>query len=1056
MKALLIILFTFTFLIAKANETCYTVQLMSKFNTQKNVDKLNLIEFSQECKVMQIGKTTTVRCGCYDTIAPAKSKLLEYKKKYKKAALATTYKYRFENSNSKRSDSLVEKTILASMKTTYKKDSPTETKKAKSVKKKGLKVESRTSKVYQELPLSQEDEELRLMLQVFLYKGDLKSAYKVATIGYKKNSNSYYWNQKMGEISKWTNRSARAMKHLRFLWEIDKNPEIEEELIKYGSEFYQYEAIEPLVVNRAQRTPTEENIDLMILVYKKIGYPEKVVAVLESQYLEDPSRTILLTKALGLSLEIGDLELSERFIKLIEANKLYSKADAVLLARYYYINQDVPKAYERLFEVDENLSAKEPDEIKYFELLSDLGWYLQHNDEAARASKELFKLKKARLVDYERISLVYQKSDPKLAQEAVKSAYKEYKLSYLFYSYATSAMNAKNYDELKSVLDDLDESSPLQKEALYWVVKSQVYAYYKQKELEKEALLTAFALAPENYQIQLTLLWYFMDVNDVKSLNKILTDMAESSDLDSFFYFPLASAYFSLSDVNKASYFTQKLLYANDRVTQSLQFKFLQAYIYQAQNNEEAFQSSMIDIVSQLKAEAKENPRLKVQDAYLSNYLRASMHVSGAEKFEKDLKKAKKYLTKQNYNDISYSWASKNNAQEKSLKIFYKIEKKELWLQFSNAMNFQEHSKIENLLDLYLEELSIGDAVQALEKDGQISASQTIAFDALLKNDDNQNAYIQHLDLSKKRSDFLDIKISNNNRNPLLQKDIQINNKTYLQNSLYLDSSFNYYINSTLDTKYLVSVPNSIKEISASLSKFYDRGSVGVNLEFHDAMERYLALSIFSRYQFSTDLTGGVTLAKNTNALEGTQLLLGGKKDMLALILDWQLLNSTFINVLYEKNSYNSQNNFYLGRGDYARITLTHQIRNGYPDLTIGGFYDFGKYGETAGSRGSIDKLQLEISPVLPVDFTNMGLNISYGMANRGAYTRVWRPYFELFPYYSKEIDKYTYGFNVGYGGKAWHQDHLSVGASYTDTVSGTGSSIFELYVNYQFMYSHP
>jgi hypothetical protein len=77
-------------------------------------------------------------------------------------------------------------------------------------------------------------------------------------------------------------------------------------------------------------------------------------------------------------------------------------------------------------------------------------------------------------------------------------------------------------------------------------------------------------------------------------------------------------------------------------------------------------------------------------------------------------------------------------------------------------------------------------------------------------------------------------------------------------------------------------------------------------------------------------------------------------------------------------------------------------------------------------------------------------------MANSQAYTRVWRPYFEIYPYYNSYTDDFTYGFNAGYGGKVWHQDHLVIGASYTDSVSGVGGKVFELFLNYQFMYYHP
>ncbi|HIP20196.1 MAG TPA: hypothetical protein EYG70_03640 [Sulfurimonas sp.] len=192
------------------------------------------------------------------------------------------------------------------------------------------------------------------------------------------------------------------------------------------------------------------------------------------------------------------------------------------------------------------------------------------------------------------------------------------------------------------------------------------------------------------------------------------------------------------------------------------------------------------------------------------------------------------------------------------------------------------------------------------------------------------------------------------------------------------------------------------------------------------------------------------------DTLESTQLLLGGKKDMLNFRLSWNILNSTTIGLHREYNNYASQDNINLGTGIYDRITISKQIRNGYPDLSLGMFYDTGTYYETEGARGVIDEIQAENFAVLPNNFYNIGFNISYGVANRNLYTRVWRPYFEFSPYYNNDLDTYTYTFNAGYGGKIWHQDHLVFGMSYADSVNGIGGSILELFLNYQFMYYHP
>ncbi len=992
-------------------KSCYTIQLLSK--PQKNSLSMDN-SYPRDCKLMNIGKISTIRCGCYDKKKDIKDNLNQLKKKYKKAFITKTYKYRFKEKNRN----------------------------------------AKNKKVHSEI--DNNDGELRLILQVFLYKGDLESAYKVANLGYNKYKKSYYWNQKMAEICKWTNRSARATKHLKYIYSIKYDQKIEDELISYGAATYQYEDIEELVVNKALRNPTEENINLMILTYKKIGEPEKVVQILEDKYYKDTNNTMLLTKALKLSLEIGDILLAKKYVNIIESNKPYSQKDGALIANYYYIKHNVSKAYNSLLYVDNfNIKNKE-DNIKYYELKSDLGWYLQDNLNAAIASKALIKLEHARLVDYERIIYVYKQKDPELSREMQKKAYLKYKISYLFYAYAEDALNSEEYDDLSELIKMIEEKElPLVKDSKFWIIKSKLFTQYKELDLAEKALHIAYDISPDDYSIKLVFINHYINTNNHKDLKLLLIDIGKNNKLDSSFFLPIASAYFYLNDINMASYYTNKLLALNDAVTKLINFKFMQAYISQAKNNQSAFIKLMKEIFAKLKKDAKSDKTLLTNNLYLSNYLRSAMYIVDAKLFEKKLKKAKKYLTKSNYKELTYSWALKNGSAEKSLKIFNKIKHKALWLQFSNSLLFKNHSKIQNLLSTNLKNLSSSDAAQAADKDGQQSLSQSIAFEGLSKNSYSQNAYIQHLDLSKKRSDIFDFQISRNDREPLSQNYIKIKNSIYLNKGYYFDMGAKYSVNSVSNNSF-INFPKESYNTDIALKKEFDKGYLTLDIGFYSSMKDYLGLDLIGQYRLSTDLITNIILSKNREAKEGNLLLLGGKRDMLSLNLVWSVLNSTNINFLYENNSYSSQDDVFLGRGSYGKVAINYQIRNGYPDMKIGTSFDIASYSEKLGDRGVIDNLTIKKPSLLPEDFYNIGINFSYGMANSGSYTRVWRPYFELNPSYNSITKAYSYGYNIGYGGKSFHQDHLSFGLIYTTSSISKEKSIYEFYVNYKFLYKHP
>ncbi|WP_304544939.1 tetratricopeptide repeat protein [Sulfurimonas microaerophilic] len=902
-----------------------------------------------------------------------------------------------------------------------------------------------------------EEEELRLMVQVFLYKGDVESAFQVAQIGYNQHPNSYYWNEKMATISQWTGRSARSMKHLKKMYQLKYDPKIEKQLIEYGKATFQYESIEPLVRNRVRKNPSEENIDLLITIYKQTGFPEKVITILDKEY-KKTKKPLLLTKALELSLELGDLDLAKKYVDILSKERPYSKQNSALIAKYYYILRDINTAYNALTYADNPdiiEDNNDTSELQYFELKSDLGWYLQKNLPAAQASKMLIDADKGRLSDYERVAVVYQDIDPEIAAQAVKEGYMKYQLSYMFFGYANDAINKNKFDELNKLLKTIDEeNSPLTQEAMYWIIKSKVYNHYEKYDLEEMALQKALLLSPYDIEIKTALLWHFMDLHDVKNTKLILLEIEEKNNISSSLYFTLASAYFYINNIDRASYYTSLLDFEKNIITQSVDYKFLQAYIYQMQNRDEAFKLRMREVLNLLKEQREKTPSLKKDNDHLTNYLSAAMYVMRADKFEKNFKKAKPYLKPKNYNELAYSWALQKDALEKSHEIYTQTPTPELWMQFSNAIVVQHHTNIENLLDQYLYELSASDASFQAKEDGQIALAQAINYNFFDHNHYNKNNYIQQIELSKLRSDTLDIRLSRYIRDPLEQHYVTLKNSSYIGDSWYVLTGFGYYDNKSSDPDILVDVPKSTYDATLGIKKVTERASIELDLLYNHNMRNYLSVLLNTTYQFSTDFRGALEIAKNKRAEESTQLYLGGKKDLIAPSITYQILDSTSVELRYELSDFYSQDNVHLGNGRYFSANVSQQLRNGYPDLRFGMFYDNGIYSESSGSKGVIDQLQVDQYQVLPSQFYNIGINFSYGYVNKNLYTRVWRPYIEFSPYYSSDIGDYTFGVNGGIGGKVFEQDHMSIGASYTDSVNGIGGKVFQFYIDYQFMYT--
>lgn len=92
--------FLFAFIVTISlygSQSCYTVQLVSASNSKSNMNSLQSAEYPDACRVMEIGNSLTVRCGCFEKKALADKELEGYKKSYKEAVVTSTYKYRFED-----------------------------------------------------------------------------------------------------------------------------------------------------------------------------------------------------------------------------------------------------------------------------------------------------------------------------------------------------------------------------------------------------------------------------------------------------------------------------------------------------------------------------------------------------------------------------------------------------------------------------------------------------------------------------------------------------------------------------------------------------------------------------------------------------------------------------------------------------------------------------------------------------------------------------------------------------------------------------------------------
>jgi len=103
MKFLILLIVTMSLYGATpSKETCYTVQLLSKSSTEKNKKSFENSNYPKSCRIMEIGKSLTIRCGCVEKKQEARKILKDVQPQYKQAIVMTTYSYRFKDNVEKK------------------------------------------------------------------------------------------------------------------------------------------------------------------------------------------------------------------------------------------------------------------------------------------------------------------------------------------------------------------------------------------------------------------------------------------------------------------------------------------------------------------------------------------------------------------------------------------------------------------------------------------------------------------------------------------------------------------------------------------------------------------------------------------------------------------------------------------------------------------------------------------------------------------------------------------------------------------------------------------
>lgn len=936
------------------------------------------------------------------------------------------------------------------------------------------------------------DENLRLMYQVFTYSSDLKNAYKVAKKGVKDYPESLFWHKNLAQVAQWLDKRAEVIEQYIFIYAKTKDEEMGEKILSYALQSYQYEKAVPILRQKVLQNPSVKNIKDMIFVYDKVGSPEESAKFLIELSNKKNANVSWSLEAMNIYMQLGEMEKLEQLVKKIEKRENLDLNTTQKLSNYYISQKNIQKSYNILLRTTINNKSKES--IKYYQNISDIGWYLQDPKNAAKASKQLFIQGVARLIDIERIIYYYTELEPTLGQKALLYGSKEFDNKYFYNTYITNLYEKKQYKKLAKEFEKIEKNksySEMLTKSYFWLMKGQTYsvlgnkdqaliAFKKALQLEDNSATTmetlmwfyidqgniyalsgqkglaiksfkeALRLDTHSVTVLTTLLWFYIDNKEHKRLKEMLFKIEESEEIDQLLWLPLAVANFSLQKPDRSMRYIKKLMLTNDK---NLDIKLMYAYIMQAREETDAFMQTMQEVYLILDAQLKKDKNKLQEKKFLEQYLSTSAYFIDVLRYKELLLQAKSILPKKQYIELSIFWSLRHREYARARFLAQKLSDIEPWMQLNIALNNDDRTKQLDLLYKYHSILPIRDRVTTALNIGSISLAQTLAFDGLEDNIYDYLLYQQSRDLIERYADRVKATLGYLGRNNIDRSYLDIKNRYYIARGWSFLTDLFMAKNRDIDPKSFINIPQNDNSLKLGLRKEFDRGNMELRFGMRSAVKDYFTFSTKLHYKLMSRVNIDLGYYNSTQADETTYLLLAGKKDQINGKIALQYLPSSNISLALNYNKYYSQDDYYLGDGYYARLELYRQIHSGYPDIALSVFADYGNYANEYGDIGVVKDITPYRGRVLPEEFYNIGVNLFYGIINKETYTRVWRPFAEITPYYNGYSEQFNISFGGGYGGSLWGQDHLSIGFNYDQSVNGTAESTLGIYLNYHLFY---
>ena len=406
------------------------------------------------------------------------------------------------------------------------------------------------------------------------------------------------------------------------------------------------------------------------------------------------------------------------------------------------------------------------------------------------------------------------------------------------------------------------------------------------------------------------------------------------------------------------------------------------------------------------------------------------------------------YALNNNASDLAAAWFATRFADQLS---------KPLYGELALALQAEDRTKLNNLLDDLPDWLPMYDRIEAAQRAGRTALAQTLAFDQLALLPHDEELHLRLTTLTTEQPANFTIGITQQKQSPLDVRESRIATSVDLSPGLKMTVGLIDRQYSSNDAAALVNLPRSDRELGVSLRKQIDGGFVAVTLNQRQSAASNTGLRM--DYQLAlvpaVGLSGSVELRQL--ASESALLRVAALRSGFASTIDYAISRADYARVGLAAYRYSSQTGTSLGSGLIWNMEVGTHLRIEYPNLTLRAYATGSSYRDAGRiDTGVATLLPATIDPttyrVLQQNDTLVGLSVGIGTVIENRYSRAWRPFAEVGTTYSRTVGS-GYNLRAGVAGSVLGQDLMTLRGLRVSGTAATPQGTQEFGIDYKWFF---